>query len=74
MSGDREPQDVQVELTDGSRVPCLVRRTGPNHWTALPAIAALRLDEIRTLHVDVLPAGGSIGVEVEPPIETAGQT
>jgi hypothetical protein len=65
-----EPGEVYVILHDDERIPCLVERIGENSWQATPA-RAVRGDELKATHIDVLPAGASLSfvLEAEAPSE-----
>lgn len=49
-----EPGEAYLETRDGERVLCLLERTGPNEWQAVP-VRDVERDEVVATYIDVLP-------------------
>jgi hypothetical protein len=58
-----EPSEAYLVTRSGERIPCLLERSGPRTWQAVPARDVER-EEIAEGYVDVLPAGAEVNFVV----------
>jgi hypothetical protein len=53
------PTEVYLTLNDGSRVDCLIERTGPYAWQAT-AVLDVDIEDVSGAYADILPGGHTI--------------
>jgi hypothetical protein len=53
------PSEVYITLADGSRVECLIERTGPTDWQAT-AVLDVDIEDVTGAFADILPGGHTI--------------